>query len=1063
MFSGPATGNVGPMGSGIQEVCVVGEVRRRVVLGGMAGAAALTAMPVAARGNGDPMRPVGLTAEHVVNPLGIDAVAPRLGWRLEAGGVDRAQSAYQIMVASTPELLRHGRPDVWDSGKVASARQSAIPYAGPPLRSRTRYHWAVQVWDESGRRGPRSDPVWFETALLSEGEWTAQWVGSGIVIPPPVRTLGPQPFGETALTPGLTLGQSFLSPSRLVAVAVLLTVAGPEPAGCVLTLRRDGPNGVVLGRQVVSGLTADRHGNAHGRLDLLEPVGPGKLFLELSEPRGRLGWVGVPHEAYDDGEAYVNGSTDDVAGDRWVYGIPPDPPADPLLRTEFDLTAPVASARLHLSGLGHAVAWVNGRRVGDAELSPATTDYDRRVLYTTHDVTELLRRGGNALGIALGRGYFATRAPDSESSSNLARWIAEPQVLAQLEVTLANDQRVTVGTDSEWRLTEGPITFDGLYTGESYDARRAAQLDGWTLPGFRADGWRPVAVVPSPGGRLEAYSGEPVRAGEAVEPARVSQPADGVWLYDFGVVLAGWARLRGQLPAGTTVRMLYSEKLGASGRIEVGTPGGNENPSVGGRYQVDEYTAHGHGTESWQPSFTYKGFRYLEVSGTTEPPDIVAVPVGSDLASAMDLGLDQPVLQWIADAVRQTARNCLRGQPDISPMFTKLGWTSGSYRAAQSMLYLFGMASVFGKWLDDLRLSQAPDGEIPLIAPVGFTTNGGLVTPSSTGVYPYLVRRYWLTYGDRTVPDKHFDSVRRYVEWLLAKVSDEVADEPFGDWYPPRPGRPTDDPPAPEGGELVSKAYTIQTLRDSAELAELVGRDDLAAAWRVEEEQLVRQFNEVFLDPVQDVYRTDIPTGYRQTSNAVPLVFGLVPAGHVAPVAANLAANVEAQGRHLDTGHLGTGALPIALSDHGRADLAHAVLAQRSYPSFGHLRDLGATTLWESWEPDSRGHNDPALSLPMLWFVERVLGVEALSPGWARFRVAPRAFGPLPAASLSLDTVRGRITVAWRQSAGAVTLDLRVPVNAVAELTLPDGTRRDLGSGTHRFVTELVSDRVGGR
>jgi alpha-L-rhamnosidase len=157
----------------------------------------------------------------------------------------------------------------------------------------------------------------------------------------------------------------------------------------------------------------------------------------------------------------------------------------------------------------------------------------------------------------------------------------------------------------------------------------------------------------------------------------------------------------------------------------------------------------------------------------------------------------------------------------------------------------------------------------------------------------------------------------------------------------------------------------------------------------------------------------------------VPLVFGLVPAEHVSSVAANLAANVEAQGRHLDTGALGTGALPIALSDHGRADLAHAVLAQRSYPSYGHLRDLGATTLWESWDADSRGHNDPTLSLPMLWFVERVPGVEALQPGWARFRVAPRAFGPLPAASLSLDTVRGRIDVAWQRSAGTLTLDLR--------------------------------------
>jgi alpha-L-rhamnosidase len=554
---------------------------------------------------------------------------------------------------------------------------------------------------------------------------------------------------------------------------------------------------------------------------------------------------------------------------------------------------------------------------------------------------------------------------------------------------------------------------------------------------------------------MEAYAGEPVRAGEAIRPVRVSQPADGVWLYDFGVVLAGWARLRDQLPAGTTVRLLYSEKLGASGRIEVGTPGGNENSSVAGRFHVDEYIAAGHGPETWQPSFTYKGFQYIEVTGATRPLDIVAVPVGSDLADTMDIRLDQPMLQHIANAVRQTARNCLRGQPDISPMHTKMGWTSGTYRAAQSMLYLFGMASVFGKWLEDVRLLQAPDGEIPLIAPVGFTIGGFLVTPSSTSVYPYLVRRYWLTYGDRTIPEKHFDSVRRYVEWLLIKVHDNspIPDEPFGDWYPPRPGRTKDDPPAPEGGDLVSKAYTIQTLRDAADLAEVVGRSSLATQWRARADEMVRQFNETFLDRASGVYRTTIPTAYRQTSNALPLAFGLVPASHVGQVAANLAANVEAQGRHLDTGHIGIGALPFALSDNGRADLAHAVLTQRSYPSYGHLRELGATTLWESWEPDSRGHNDTATSQPMLWFVERVVGVEALEPGWARFRVAPRAFGPLPAASLALSTVRGRISVAWRRFRGTLTLDVEVPVNAVAELVLPNGTRRELGSGSHHIVT----------
>jgi alpha-L-rhamnosidase len=410
------------------------------------------------------------------------------------------------------------------------------------------------------------------------------------------------------------------------------------------------------------------------------------------------------------------------------------------------------------------------------------------------------------------------------------------------------------------------------------------------------------------------------------------------------------------------------------------------------------------------------------------------------------------VLQWIADAFRQTAHNGIHGQPDVSPMYTKMGWTGATYLATQPMLYQFGMAGVFGKWLDDIRLSQAATGEIPTIAPLGNVWDGDLLAPAYTGVYPYLVRRYWLTYGDPTVPQKHFDAVRRYLEWLLSQFPDDIADDWFGDWYPPKPPR---YPRGREGGKLVGTAYVIQSLRDATALAELLGHVELARAWRNREDRIVARFNDTFLDTGAGHYRTSVEAGYRQASNAIPLALGLVPAQHVDSVAANLAADVEAKDRHLDTGSVGTSALPFALSDHGRADLALAVLEQRSYPSYGYLRDLGATTFWESWEPTSRGHNDTTISSPVRWLVERVLGVELLRPGWARFRIAPRAFGDLPGASVTLDTVRGRIDVAWRRKGNALILDARIPVNAVAELTLPNGRQHELGSGTYNFVTPL--------
>lgn len=1029
-------------------------VNRRVVLAGMAGGAAAAAMPVGSAVGStvgavrrDPIRTVRLTTEHLVNPLGIDAHAPRFGWQLDASGVDRAQSAYQIVVASTPRMLFRARPDVWDTGKVMSSEQTAQVYGGPRLQSRTRYHWAVRAWDERGRPGPWSRPAWFETALMSPDEWTAQWIGSGIVLPTPVRLLSPSYTEPLPLRPGHTLGQRFDSTSPLAVLAFLLEV-GAEPSGCVATLRQGGPDGDVLARQTLADLSGDAYGqSAQGRMEFAEPIAPGTLYLELSKPHGSVSWTTALGGGWtDDADAYEDGTIVDNAR-RHLDGIPPDPPPNPLLRREFDLSAPVISARLYIVGLGNAIAWINGSRVGDAELSPATTDFDRRILYTSHDVTAQLHEGANAIGIALGRGLFASRVPDSDGV-HLAPWVAEPQVKAQLEVTLANGRRVVVDTDPNWQLTEGPTTYEAAYAGESYDARRAAELHGWTTTGYDDTDWRAAAVVDSPGGRLQAAAVEPVRAEEPIRPIAVTQPAEGVRLVDFGVVMTGWVRLRGRLPRGTTVRMLLSEKLGADGRINVGTPGGAHNVSVVDRFQVDEYTAAGDRIETWRPAFSYKGFRYAEVTGTTEPLDFVAVPVRNDVADTMRIEVGDPVLQWIADAFRQTARNGQVGHPNIAPMYGKLAWLGATNWATQPMLYQFGMAGLFAKWLDDIRLGQRPDGGLSLVTPLTYLGEsfGAAYTPTSTATYPSLVRRYWLTYGDRTIPERHFGAVRRYVNWLLGGLVDGLADDLFGDWFPPDfeffPG-------GEEGGKIVGTAYVIESLRDGVALADLVGEPGEARVWRERIDQLTRRFNAAFFDSGD--YRTGLEDEYRQTSNAVALAFGLVPPQHVDAVAANLAADIEARGRHLNTGNVGTSALPFALSDNGLAHLAHAVFTKRSYPSYGYLRDLGATTFWESWEADSRGNNDTTLSSPVTWLVERVVGVAAIEPGWARFRVAPASFAELPHARARLDTPRGRVDVRWRRTSHGVVLDVQVPVNATAEVVLPTGARHELGSGRHRL------------
>lgn len=1022
-------------------------VSRRTFLAGTAGAVvAAYAVPGTAWADDRSLRADRLTTEHLSDPLGVGVRPPRFGWRLLGSGHDRRQSAYQLRVARSPIA---GAPvEVWDSGRVESADQSAISYAGPTLQPRARHRWTVRVWDEAGRVGPWSRPAWFETALPDE-PWQAAWIGSGAVLPQPTRTLEPERFTPDRVVPGHELGQTFAVAGSMSAVAVLLTVSA-ESADVDLVLRRDRADGEVLAR----GQATVGPKEAQARLDLAEPMGEGRYYLGVTSSTDAVAWQGrlgdeQDGSPYPHGAAVADGEEIELL-DRWLYALPGDPPPNPRFRHTFRLDRNPVSARLYLVGLGHGRAMLNDRAVGDRQLTPPFTDYTRRVLYTTHDVTRLVRRGDNAIGVDVGRGLFATRAADSDGT-NLQPWTSEPQVLAQLEVTLDDGQRVVVGSGPDWRLTEGPTLFDGLYTGETYDARRARELEGWTTAAYDDGGWASARQVPPPQGRLEPYPHQPIRTHRPVEPVAVREPEPGVWLYDFGEVVSGWVRLRGQSAANSVVGILQHEKLGEHGRIDPGAPGGVENPSITGRLQRDEYIAAG-GPIDWQPSWAYKSFQYVEVTGTTERPDLVAVPVRSDLDPTMDLALDQPVLQWIVDAAARTSRNGMHGHPDTSGLL-KMGWLAQGLQADTTQLLGLSSAPLFDKWLDDIRIGQAENGTISHYTPIAPFPRP--VTPSTTAAYPHLVHRYYLHHGDRTVPERHYPAVRRYVELLLIlQEQDGELLEIFGDWYPPSKDG---DPYAPEGTGLVAAAYLIKTLRDAAAIAEVADDQAQARSWRRRATELTDDFNERYLDRSAGIYRTGMTVDYRQTSNAIPLHLGLVPDAMIRPVADRLAAEVERNDRHLDTGSFGTISLPYALSDHGHPDLALDVLSAEGYPGYGYWRSLGATTFWEQWQADARSHNDPTLSSPVGWMLARVLGLEALEPGWARFRVTPGAFGDLAWASTHVDTPRGRIAVAWRRRRGGPEVTVTVPVNATAEVTLPDGATHVAGSGRHRFPA--ISER----
>ncbi|WP_433021412.1 family 78 glycoside hydrolase catalytic domain [Kribbella sp. CA-294648] len=839
---------------------------------------------------GGPLTADKLTTEYADRPLGTDATRPRLGWIATAPGYGATQSAYQVLVASSPELLTPEAADVWDSGQVASARSFGIEYDGPALSPRTRYHWAVRLWDGLDQVGRWSAPSWFETGLLGDGFGSAQWIGAR-------------------------------------------------------------------------------------------------------------------EEVRDE-----------------------DVPA-PLLRRAFALGAPVERARLYASGLAYQELRINGQRVGDSVLDPGFTDYEETVLSVAYDVTGLLRSGDNVLGAELGRGFFGL------STSNTWRWHqtpwnAEPRLLARLVIEHSDGTVTEIVTDDAWRVTDGPTRSDSLFCGETYDAR--LHPDGWDEAGFDDSGWSAALVVPAPRGEVRAQEHEPIRVIEDVAPVSFTQPKPGVWVADFGRTTAGWTKLRVSAPAGTTISLTHGEWLLADGTVFA------QNKHVHkDRFQRDEYIASGNGIEEWEPRFSYKGFRYVQLEGFPGEPTTGSVTmrvVHSDVAMISRFSASQPLYEQIDQAMRRTVLNNLHGIPTDTPKLEKNGWTGDAQVGAPTMAGTLGMARFFTKWLGDLRDSQDADGRLPVIVPTGDWgyTELAPATEWST-VYPFILREMHRWYGDERLLADHWDAVRRYVLYELDRVEDGLSLSVLGDWIPP--GYP--EGPPPEDRRLTGTAYLYRALLAVAEIGEILGHPVEVSLLRKSAAELADGLNRAFLDREAGLYRSESDPEYRQTSNAVPLAFGMVPEDLVPAVVANLVADIEARGFHLNTGCLGVGVLLPVLTAHGHADVAAKVALQRTYPSWGYWFDNGADTMWEMWETDTRSRNHYFQGTVAQWLLENVAGLRNLANGWERILVRPDARSQVDSASLRTDTVRGRVSVSWRRVGRVFQLEVQVPVGATAEVHVP--------------------------
>ncbi|MBD3005363.1 family 78 glycoside hydrolase catalytic domain [Streptomyces sp. 5-10] len=712
---------------------------------------------------------------------------------------------------------------------------------------------------------------------------------------------------------------------------------------------------------------------------------------------------------------------EDWEGARWIG--PSDPQAGaPLLRKEFSLDKEVAGARAYVAGLGFHELRLNGAKVGDRVLAPANTPYDRRVLYDTYDVTKALRKGGNTVGLWLGHGY-------GENFSRYGfRWNGRRQAIALLDVTFTDGTRRRLTTDPSWKWSIGPITADDLYDGESYDARK--EQDGWDESGFDDRSWEGVSMVDAPQGALRSNTMPPVRVTDTLRARKVTELRPGTYVYDFGQNIAGWARLSAKGEAGTRITLRTAEELNADGTLDAAT---NRDAAA-----TDTFTLAGTGRrETYEPRFTYHGFRYLEVigfPGTAGLGDVRARVVHADVPSTGTFSSSSEVLNRIWHNNRWSVLNNSMSTPTDTPVRderTPPAMDVQAYRDAATRE--FGMGSFYAKYLRDLP----PGTELP-------SDDVKAQYPDMAGGQVTLAWTLYEQYRDRSALEMAYPDMKRFVDRNAEEVPGLVwpADKGFGDWCPPdhRP-EANDGMGSPTAGDcfsevsLVNTALSYQQAEAAAKAAGVLGHRQDARHFESLAGRIKDAFNARFLNEAGDRYGSG-----RQVTSILPLAFGLVPADRVDDVGDQLARTiVEHDGGHLDTGIFGTRYLVDALACTGRIDLAMTMLHQHTYPGFGFQLANGATTTWEQWlyRSSMETHDHAMFAGINASFYTVLAGIRPTEPGYRDIAVEPRIPDSLDQVSAAQETVRGRVASSWKKTRGTLRLTVTIPANSRAVVRVP--------------------------
>lgn len=718
-------------------------------------------------------------------------------------------------------------------------------------------------------------------------------------------------------------------------------------------------------------------------------------------------------------------------------------------RKEFQNEKKIEKAMLYISGLGLYEAYINGKKIGDQVLAPTPTDYTKSVKYNTFNVTDLLTAGDNSIGVVLGNGrFFNMRTVEDKSFPPLppTQNYGYPKMILQLEVFYTDGSQQTVVSDDSWKVTaNGPILANNEYDGEEYDARK--EMTGWNNPGYDDKNWLNVDLTDAPQGTLEAQLNSNIKIMETLSPKSVSTPKPGVYVLDMGQNMVGWISMRVNGKAGEQVKLRFAEVLNDDGTIYLG--------NIRNARVTDIYTLKGAENELWEPSFTYHGFRYVEVTGYPGVPtvnDFEGKVIYDEMETIGHFETSDSTINQIYKNAYWGIRGNYRGMPTDCPQRDeRMGWLGDRATGSHGESFIFNNHNLYVKWLDDIEEAQTPEGSIPDVAPAYWRNyNDNMTWP---GTYLIIANMLYEQFGDASPIVKHYDSMKKWMKYMRDNYMEEhiMPRDLYGDWCMP-PESPemihSADPARKTDGILLGTSFYYHMLGLLEKFALLQNKTEEATDFSNQAALVKEAYNARFFNKETAQYSNNTVT-----ANLLSLQLGLVPEGFEEKVFSNIVDKTmnEFNG-HVSTGLVGIQWLMRGLSNYGRGDIAYKIVTNRDYPSWGYMIENGATTIWELWngntaDPTMNSHNHVMLLGDLIvWFYEYLAGIQNLSgsTGFRNIHMQPLVVDGVNYVTATHHSTQGLIKSAWRKTGNSFEWEVTIPGNSSAVVYIPAKEKKQI-------------------